>query len=99
MPNALATIASYSNPIEAGIACSRLNAMGHLAFLENEYIVGVAPFLEQAVGGVLIRVRPEDADACREVLLQFKPCADQEGRAARLKDAADPTADPAVREA
>lgn len=53
---------------EAHFIRSVLEGAGIEAFIPDEHTVGVHPGLTPAIGGVRVLVRPEDAEAAREVL-------------------------------
>ena len=75
MNQKLVTIASYPQPIEAHIAKGRLEAEGILCFLADENIVSVHPFYSNAVGGVKLKVREEEAEKAYTILQQIDALA------------------------
>jgi predicted RNA-binding Zn-ribbon protein involved in translation (DUF1610 family) len=68
MNEKLVTVASFPQPIEAHIAKGRLEAEGILCFLGDENIVSVHPFYSNAVGGVKLKVREEEAEQALAIL-------------------------------
>jgi hypothetical protein len=61
-------VASYSSPIEAELAKSRLAAEGLRCDLQDLHTVSIGTHLALAVGGVKLRVLEEDVEAARELL-------------------------------
>jgi hypothetical protein len=66
----LITIRQYRDPAEAMIAKSALDSAGIFAFLRDENTVRVDWFWSNAIGGIRLQIRPEDAEAAEEVLSQ-----------------------------
>lgn len=72
MKKKLITVATYTQPIQAHIAKGRLEAEGILCFLGDENIVSVHPFYSNAVGGVKLKVREEEAEQAFAILDQIQ---------------------------
>lgn len=68
MSDALVTIASYENALEAEIVKGRLESEGIQAFLSNSHTVGMDWTLSQAVGGVVLSVLRDDAERAAHIL-------------------------------
>lgn len=66
----LKTIASYTSPIEAHIAKGRLEAEGIQAFIADEHHIWANWMYSNALGGVKIQVREEDAEQAKTILEQ-----------------------------
>lgn len=73
----LITIRSYDNYFSAHIGLTRLESEGVSGFLRDEQTVTIDPILTNAIGGIKLQVRREDAeDALRilEAIDQDKKC-------------------------
>jgi hypothetical protein len=68
MPEDWVTVASFSQPVEAHLARTKLESEGIPCVVDDEYLVRVNWLLSNAVGGVKLRVPPEDAAHARELL-------------------------------
>jgi len=68
MSGKLITVATFWDPIEAGLARGRLEAAGIRSFLADEQMVGTAWHLQNAIGGAKLQVIDTDAVAALEVL-------------------------------
>jgi hypothetical protein len=64
----LIVVRSFSQPHEAHLACSALQAAGLAATVADANIVAMDWLYSNAVGGVKVLVRAEDESAAREVL-------------------------------
>ena len=64
----LIVVRTFSKPHEAHLACSALHAAGIQATLADEHIVAADWLYSNAVGGVKVLVRIEDAETARAVL-------------------------------
>jgi rubredoxin len=62
------TIATFSQPVEAHLARTRLESEGITCVVSDEYLVRVNWLLSDAVGGVKLRVPSWDAPRAREIL-------------------------------
>ena len=62
------TVASYSRPVEAHLARTRLEADGITCVVSDEYLVRVDWLLSNAVGGVKLMVPSWEADRAKEIL-------------------------------
>lgn len=65
------SIASCTETFEASMIQMELESSGIDSQLDNEFTVGVDPLLSNAVGGIKIKVAPEDAEASAEVLQKY----------------------------
>lgn len=61
-------VAHFHDPLEARIACGRLHAEGIAAALGNEQTALANWEWRLAIGGIVLRVAPGDADHARAVL-------------------------------
>jgi hypothetical protein len=64
----LVTIRTYSRVIDARLAQVRLQGAGMPAYLLDEAVASIDPFLTNAIGGVKLQVRLTDEAAARELL-------------------------------
>jgi putative signal transducing protein len=64
----LVVVRSFSHPHEAHLACSALHAAGVEAAVADSHIVAADWLVSNAVGGVKVVVRQEDAAQAREIL-------------------------------
>jgi hypothetical protein len=62
------TIKSFLTPTEANLMQSYLGAEDIYSFLKDEHSVVMQPYLANAMGGVKLQVREEDAERAIEVL-------------------------------
>ena len=63
------TIATFSQPIEAHIVRTRLEDEGIECFIKDEHLVSVNWLLSNAVGGVRLKVRKEDAERAALIII------------------------------
>ena len=68
----LVTVGTFSTPWEAQIAQARLSAEGLHSLIANEHVIRLVA-LSNAVGGVQLKVREQDAVAAAEVLRRLAP--------------------------
>lgn len=64
----LTTVRSYDNYFNAYLALNKLLSEGIEAFLQNEHIVTIDPFLSNAVGGIKVNVFTQDAPLALMIL-------------------------------
>ena len=72
----LITVATYPSPIEAHIFAGRLEAEGIPCVLEDEHIVAANWLYSNAVGGVKLRVRRDDAENAVAILREMEPAGE-----------------------
>ncbi len=72
----LVTVATYNSPIEAHIFAGRLEAEGIPCVLEDEHIIAANWLYSNAVGGVKLRVRRDDAESAAALLRQMEPAGE-----------------------
>lgn len=65
------TVASYHDPIEAHIACGRLRAEGIDAHVADDQLAVANWEWRLAVGGIRVRVAPEDAARAQCILQEL----------------------------
>jgi len=90
MSGGLVTIAQYRDLPEAGLAKSRLEGAGITCFLDNEYTVGANWLYSNAVGGVKLRVRDEDAKEAKAIIEENPDAITSEESEVMLSDSACP---------
>jgi DNA-directed RNA polymerase subunit M/transcription elongation factor TFIIS len=64
----LVTVAAFSYPYEAELACGRLEAEGIEAVIADENMVSMNWLYSNAIGGVRLQVAESDAPRAREIL-------------------------------
>lgn len=67
----LVTVKTFDNYFIANIILGRLHAEGIECYLKDEVTVTIDPILTNAIGGIKLVVRKENAAAVREVLRGF----------------------------
>jgi len=68
MEHRLVTVARFQYPFEAQFARGRLEAEDIYCFLADEHTVGIAWIYANAIGGIKLQVREEDAERALEIL-------------------------------
>lgn len=63
-------IASYRDLIEAEIVKGRLEAEGIGCALADKNVVTAQPFYSNAIGGVKLKIRPEDYERAKQILAE-----------------------------
>lgn len=63
-------VATFNQPVEASLACSRLEAEGIESRIADDNIIGINPLYSAALGGVKVVVNAIDAERARAVLEQ-----------------------------
>ena len=66
--NEIVTVASYTDAVQANLAKGRLEVEGVESVLGDEHHVWANWVYSQALGGVKVKVRAEDAEAARAIL-------------------------------
>ena len=64
----LITIKTFQYPYSLAIIKSLLDEAGIFYFVKDEFIVQTHPFYSNAVGGIKLQVRPEDAERAIDIL-------------------------------
>jgi predicted RNA-binding Zn-ribbon protein involved in translation (DUF1610 family) len=67
----LVTVRTFSNSFSANLLLSKLRNGGIECYLKDEYTVTMDPLLTNAVGGIKLVVKKEDAAEVFELLMQF----------------------------
>lgn len=62
------TIAVFNYPHEIAILKHQLDLEEIQYFFENETMMNIVPMYSQALGGIKLKVHPEDADQAKEIL-------------------------------
>lgn len=73
----IVTFESYYDPMLAHIVLSRLEDNEIPCFLADEYSLDLRPYLNEALGGVKIKVFEQDEERCREIMAE-EPVFDDE---------------------
>jgi DNA-directed RNA polymerase subunit M/transcription elongation factor TFIIS len=68
----LITIKTFDNYFSASILLTRLQSEGVDCWLKDEHTVTIDPLLTNAVGGIKLVVRDEDAKAVMQLLQQYE---------------------------
>jgi hypothetical protein len=69
--DSLVTVRTFTYAHEAAIARSLLRAEEIFCFLKDELTIQANPFYSNALGGVKLQVRGQDADRAAEILKSF----------------------------
>ena len=65
------TIAIFNYPHEITILKHRLEQEEIQFFFENETMMNIVPIYPQALGGIKLKVHPEDEALAKEILTEF----------------------------
>ena len=65
------TIAIFNYPHEIAILKHRLEQEEIRFFFENETMMNIVPMYSQALGGIKLKVHPEDEVLAKEILTEF----------------------------
>ena len=68
MPGSSLVVATFTLPTEAEMARGLLESNGIDALVRDAGLVGVHPWLSNAIGGVKLVVSSDDAELAREIL-------------------------------
>jgi hypothetical protein len=63
---------TFDNYFNANIILTKLQDAGIRCFLKDEYTVGIDPILSNAIGGIKLTVRKEDAFQAENLLRRFE---------------------------
>jgi len=66
------TIATFNYPHEIEILKHRLNIEGIAYFFENEAVTSVAPFYSVALGGIRLKIHPNDRETVQAILDELR---------------------------
>lgn len=80
-PDRLEAVAAFSYLHEAEFARTSLESEGIVTVIENENLIRLDWLYMNALGGLRLLVREEDAARAREILAQPEPAADPAGPA------------------
>ena len=64
----LVVIAAFSNGAEAHLACSKLGTEGIEAYVADEYMIGINPAYDIALGGVKLKTKRSEALKALKIL-------------------------------
>lgn len=67
----LVTVKTFDNYFLANITLTKLHAAGIECYLKDEYTVTIDPILSNAIGGIKLVVKKDDAGAVKKLLEQF----------------------------
>ena len=65
------TVAIFNYPHEITILKHRLEQEEIQFFFENETIMNIVPMYSQALGGIKLKVHPEDEALAKEIVTEF----------------------------
>ena len=65
------TVAIFNYPHEITILKHRLEQEEIQFFFENETMMNIVPMYSQALGGIKLKVHPEDEALAKEILTEF----------------------------
>lgn len=65
------TVATFTYPHQSAILKGRLESEGIQCFIKDENIVNANPFYSNAVGGVKVQVRENDAERASEIVKDY----------------------------
>ncbi len=65
------TIAVFNYPHEITILKHRLEQEGLSYFFENETTASIAPFYSFAIGGIKLKIHPNDIETVQMILAEF----------------------------
>ena len=66
------TAAVFNYPHEIAILKHLLDEAGLRFFFENETMASIAPMYSQALGGIRLKVHPNDLETVKEILRNFE---------------------------
>ncbi|MFQ5926415.1 MAG: DUF2007 domain-containing protein [Terriglobia bacterium] len=70
MPEKLVTIATFSQPIEAHLAKTKLESEEIQCFVADEHTTRMFRFFSPFIGGIKLQVRESDVERAMEILQQ-----------------------------
>ncbi len=65
------TIRTFDNYFSANITLTKLHAAGVECYLKDEYTVTIDPILTNAIGGIKLIVKMEDAELVKKLLAEY----------------------------
>lgn len=65
-------IASFTYPHEYAILKLVLEQNEIRFFFQNETVIGIVPFYSNALGGIFLKVHPEDVEEANQILKNFE---------------------------
>lgn len=68
----LHTLKSFENPIDAHLLRTKLEVEGISCYLVDEHIVSLNPIYSNAVGGIKLKVAPENFSRAMEIVAQME---------------------------
>lgn len=68
----MVVLRTFDNYFKANIILTRLQHSGINCFLKDEYTVTIDPILSNAIGGIKLAVRGEDAEMAEKLLQEFE---------------------------
>ena len=70
------TIAVFDYPHEITVLKHLLDQSGISYYFENETMMNIVPMYSQALGGIKLKVHPNDVEAVREILKKLEDDSD-----------------------
>lgn len=65
-------IAAFTYPHEYAILKHILEQHDIRFFFQNETVIGIIPFYSNALGGIFLKVHPEDVEQTKKILQEFQ---------------------------
>jgi len=65
-------IAAFTYPHEYAVLKLILEQQEIRFFFQNETVIGIIPFYSNAMGGIFLKVHPEDKEKAKNILKEFK---------------------------
>ncbi len=65
-------IAAFTYPHEYAVLKLVLEQNEIRFFFQNETVIGIIPFYSNALGGIFLKVHPEDEEEAKKILKQFQ---------------------------
>jgi len=62
------TIAAFENPHQYAVLKTILEREQVRFFFQNETVIGLVPFYSTALGGILLKIHPEDLQEAKKIL-------------------------------
>ncbi|MFC5682114.1 putative signal transducing protein [Flavobacterium sp. MAHUQ-51] len=66
------TIATFNYIHEIEILKHRLDQEGLQYYFENEFMTAIAPFYSTALGGIKLKIHPNDSETVKTILQEMK---------------------------
>lgn len=70
--NHFVTIANFTYPYECTILKHLLEQENLRFYFQNETVIGIVPFYSNALGGIFLKVHPDDICSAEKIIREFK---------------------------